>query len=119
MRKNSDELFENLNVDFDEVFNEKEAEGLADELSNIIILDDYNGNQAKFEFLDLIEYKGGEYIVFLPVDDTENTGEVVILKVEDTDDEGVESYLSVDYKTSNIIFDIFKDKFKNMFEFDD
>ena len=40
---------------------------LDEELSNIIILNDENGNEVQFEFLDLIEYDSEEYVVLLPV----------------------------------------------------
>ena len=49
--------------------------------SNIIVLNDENGDEIRFEFLDLIEYDGDEYVVLLPVieDGEEDSGEVVIL----------------------------------------
>lgn len=64
---------------------ENENEG--EELDNILVLNDEEGNEVEFEFLDLIEYEGEEYVVLLPVDEeeTEEPGEVVILKLEDTD----------------------------------
>ena len=65
---------------------------LDEELSNIIILNDENGNEVQFEFLDLIEYESEEYVVLLPItEDEEEDGEVVILKVEDTDSEEEEN----------------------------
>ena len=39
-----------------------------EELDNIIILNDENGNEVKFEFLDLMEYEGEEYIILLPTE---------------------------------------------------
>ena len=53
-----------------------------EELDNIIILNDENGNEVKFEFLDLVELDEEEYVVLLPVseDGEEDEGEVVILK---------------------------------------
>ena len=89
-----------------------------EELDNIIILNDEDGNEVKFEFLDLIDYEDEEYIVLLPV--TEE-GEVVILKVEDTDDDSEEeSYVSVENEdTLNKVFDIFKERFKDDFDFVD
>lgn len=91
---------------------------------NIIILNDENGQETKFEFLDLIDYEDEEYVVLLPVEDmeSETPGEVVILKVEDNDDPSseTESYVSVDNEeVLNRIFDIFKDRFKNEFDFVD
>lgn len=33
---------------------------------NIITLNDENGNEVEFEFLDLIPYRQNEYVVLLP-----------------------------------------------------
>ena len=95
-----------------------------EELDNIVILNDEDGNEVKFEFLDLIELDDEEYVVLLPVTEEgeEDEGEVVILKVEDNDDEDSEeeSYVSVeDEDTLNKVFEIFKDKFKDDFDFVD
>lgn len=91
-----------------------------EELDNIVILKDEDGNDVKFEFLDLIEYEGEEYVVLLPVEESEEADEVVILKLEDTDSEDEESYVSVDdEETLNKVFEIFKDKFKDEFNFVD
>lgn len=94
-----------------------------EDLDNIIILNDENGNEVKFEFLDLIELDNEEYVVLLPVTEEgeEEEGEVVILKVEDTDeDSDEESYVSIeDEETLNKVFEIFKEKFKDDFDFVD
>ena len=91
-----------------------------EELDNIIILNDEEGNETEFEFLDLIEYEGEEYVVLLPVEESEEAGEVVILKLEDTESEDEESYVSVDdEEVLNKVFEIFKEKFKDDFNFVD
>lgn len=94
-----------------------------EELDNIIVLNDENGEEVKFEFLDLIEYENEQYVVLLPVleEGEEDDGEVVILKVEDTDETSEEeSYVSVDdEETLMAVFNIFKDKFKDEFDFVD
>lgn len=94
-----------------------------EELDNIIILNDEEGNEVKFEFLDLIDLDNEEYVVLLPVTEEgeEEEGEVVILKVEDTDDDSdEESYVSIeDEDTLNRVFEIFKEKFKDDFDFVD
>mgnify|MGYP004678243577 CR=1 FL=1 len=93
-----------------------------EDLSNIIILSDENGEDVQFEFLDLIEYDSEEYVVLLPVidEEDEDDGEVVILKVEDSGDEDEESYVSVDdEEILNKVFEIFKEKFKDEFNFTD
>ena len=94
-----------------------------EELDNIIILNDENGNEVKFEFLDLIDFENEHYVVLLPIQEEgeEDDGEVVILKLEDTDEESdEESYVSVeDEDTLMQVFNIFKDKFKDDFDFVD
>ena len=95
-----------------------------EELDNIVILNDEDGNEVKFEFLDLVELDDEEYVVLLPVtvEDEEEEGEVVILKVEDNDDEDSdeESYVSIeDEEILNKVFEIFKEKFKDDFDFVD
>ena len=92
-----------------------------EELDNIVVLNDEDGNEVEFEFLDLIEYDGEEYVVLLPNDDEdEDAGEVLILKLEDTDSEDEESYVSVeDEEVLNKVFEIFKEKFKDEFNFID
>ena len=91
-----------------------------EELDNIIILNDEEGNEVEFEFLDLIEFEGEEYVVLLPVEEAYDAGEVVILKLEDTESEDEESYVSVDDDdVLNKVFEIFKEKFKDDFNFVD
>ena len=92
-----------------------------EELDNIIILNDENGNEVKFEFLDLMEYEGEEYIILLPTEESEDNDEIVILKVEDVeDDPDMETYVSVDDEdTLNAVFEMFKEKFKDEFNFID
>lgn len=94
-----------------------------EDLDNIVILNDEEGNEVKFEFLDLVELDNEEYVVLLPVTEEgeEEEGEVVILKVEDTDDDSEEeSYVSVeDEEILNKVFEIFKEKFKDDFDFVD
>lgn len=95
-----------------------------EDLDNIVILNDEDGNEVRFEFLDLIELDDEEYVVLLPIaeeGEEDEEGEVVILKVEDTDEESdEESYVSVEDETIlNRVFEIFKEKFKDDFDFVD
>ena len=84
--------------------------------SDLVVLTDQDGNEVKFEFLDLIEFEGEEYVVLLPAEGGE---EVVILRVEPVDDE-TESYVSVeDEVILRTVFMIFKNKFKDEFNFED
>ena len=102
---------------------DEKNENLNEELEdNIIILNDEDGKEIRFEFLDLIDYDDEQYVVLLPVEEEgDEPGEVVILKVEDTDDDSdEESYVSVeDEEILNKVFEIFKEKFKDEFDFVD
>ena len=95
-----------------------------EELDNIIILNDEEGNEVKFEFLDLVELDDEEYVVLLPVTEegAEEEGEVVILKVEDNDDENSDEEAQVSVEDDDVlnrVFEIFKEKFKDDFDFVD
>ena len=95
----------------------------SDYLDNTIIMTDENGEDVPFEFLDLIEYEGDEYVVLLSQDDDdsdEDGGEVVILKVDNAASDNEEAYISVDDEDIlNELFDIFKKKYKDEFNFTD
>ena len=129
-RKGENKLMEEFNKSFgfDCVLYKKDIEGsLAHVYMQVQVglLTDEEGKESNFELLDLVELDNEEYVVLLPVDDeeSEEPGEVVILKVEDSDDdsdEETESYVSVeDEETLTKVFEIFKDKFKNEFDFVD
>ena len=94
-----------------------------EELDNIVVLNDEEGNEVQFEFLDLVELDDEEYVVLLPVaeEGEEEEGEVVILKLEDTDeDSDEESYVGVENEEIlNKVFQIFKEKYKDEFNFVD
>lgn len=138
MEINDDEFFEKLSEAFEELYGPSGSENISatspfdkdpvdlfddddfDNLDNTIILNDENGEEVPFEFLDLIEYNGEEYVVLLPVDESDDAGEVVILKVDETDNDDEEAYTSVeDEDTLMAVFEIFKNKFKDEFNFVD
>lgn len=84
---------------------------------NIITLNDEDENEVELEFLDLISYRGSDYVVLLPTSD--DADEVVILQLEEADDES-ESYIGVDNElTLQTVFEIFKEKAKDTFNFVD
>ena len=102
MNENNDEL--NLSGEFDE-------------LDNKIILNDEDGNEIEFEFLDVVEVDGNEYVVLLPVEEAEK-GEVVIFRIEGSEEE--ESYVSLDNEEeAEKVFQAFKEKTKDEFDFAD
>ncbi len=113
-----DELNPVENDELDVVEN-GEVDPIDDE--NVFSLTDENGNASNFEFLDLIEYEGEQYVVLLPADsEEENDGStVVILRVDDSEGED-EVYSAVeDQETVEAVFSIFKEKFSDEFTFDD
>ena len=104
----------------DENITNNSEEELSD---NIITLTDEDGKESNFELLDLVELDDEEYVVLLPVaeEGEEEEGEVVILKLEDTDEDwDEESYVGVDdEEILNKVFEIFKEKYKDEFNFVD
>jgi len=117
-------LLRNNRKETNNMDNENNVNNENEELdNNIVTLKDEDGNDINFEFLDMIEFEGENYVILLPAEETddEESDEVVILK-EEKDAEGVgedeESYVSVDdEEVLNKVFDIFKDKFKDEFNF--
>ena len=100
--------------------NDNDELDMNEDLNNIVTLNDEEGKEVQFEFLDLIEYNGEEYVILLPIEETDDAGEVVILKVENTESDDEESYVGVeDEEELNAVFAIFKDKFKDEFNFID
>lgn len=88
-----------------------------DELDNKIILNDEEGNEIEFEFLDVVEVDDNEYVVLLPVEEAEK-GEVVIFRIEGSEEE--ESYVSLDNEEeAEKVFQAFKEKTKDEFDFAD
>ena len=64
-----------------------------------------------------MEYQGKEYLVLLPAEEEDNS--IVILEVEPVDEE-TENYLSVnDDATLNAVYEIFKERYKDMLTFED
>ncbi len=85
-----------------------------DEIS-ILTLTDENGNDVEFEYLDVVEYEGSEYLILMPAD--EEATEIVILRIEPVDEEN-ENYLAVeDEAVLNAVYDIFKDRYKDVLTF--
>ena len=86
-----------------------------EEESSIITLTDEKGQDTEFEYLDCIEYEGKEYLVLIPAQ--EDADEIVILEIEPVDEEN-ENYISVENEdTLNAVYEIFKDRFKDVLTF--
>ena len=101
----------NENVDL-----EQDQEDL-DALDNIVVLTDQDGIDTEFEFLDVVECDGKEYVVLLPVESADD-GEVVIFRIEGDGDD--ETYVGVETEEeASKVFEIFKEKSKDDFNFVD
>ena len=84
---------------------------------SILTLTDEKGEDTDFEYLDCIESKGKESLVLMPVESVET--EIVILEIEPVDEEN-ENYLAVeDEKLLNAVYEIFKEKYKDVLTFEE
>lgn len=93
---------------------------LPEEEPEIITLTDEDGNDVDFEYLDIIEYQGEQYILLLPVEEEEDMEGVVILKIEPSDDEDGDTFAGIDDENLlNEVFSLFKEKYKDEFDFED
>ena len=90
---------------------------LQEEETSILTLTDDNGVETSFEYLDCIVYNETEYLVLIPAE--ENANEIVILEVQPVDEEN-ENYVAVeDEDTLDAVYDIFKERFKDILNFAD
>ena len=88
---------------------EKLNEELEEMETASIMLTDEDGKDTMFEFLDLIKYEENEYIVLSPIYEEDE-------EIED----GGETYSSVDDDSIiEAVYNIFKDKWKNKYNFID
>ena len=94
-------------------------ENILEEMENegaLFSLTDDEGNEVGFEFLDVSEYDGDEYIVLIEND--EDADEVVILKINALDEE-TEEYVSIDdEEILQTVFDMFKKKYEGDINFE-
>ena len=91
-------------------------EELLNDEDAIITLTDENGEDVEFELIDSVDYEGKEYLILLPADD--EASEVVILEVEPHGDKD-ETYVTVnDEDTLSAVYEIFKERFKDIFTFE-
>ena len=90
---------------------------ILNEEENILTLTDENGNETAFEYLDVIEYKGEEYLNLMPAE--EESDEIVILQIEPVDEEN-ENYLAIDdEETLKAVNEIYKERYKDVLTFED
>ncbi len=94
-----------------------ENEELLQEEDSLLTLTDENGDEITFEYLDCIEHEGKEYLILMPAE--EESSQIVILEIEPVDEEN-ENYLAVeDESTLDAVYQIFKDRYKDVLTFED
>ena len=90
-------------------------EEILEEEESILTLTDENGDELRFEYLDCIEMEGVEYLVLMP----EESNEIVILEIQPVDEEN-ENYVAVESEdTLDAVYAIFKERYKDVLEFED
>ena len=95
-----------------------ENKDLEMELEDVIVLEDEDGNEIEFELGDKLVYEGKEYVVLLPLEEDDNG--IVILEYQEGGDEEGDLYLDVeDENVLNAVFDMFKEKYADEFDFVD
>ena len=88
------------------------------EMENTVILVDEDGNEMRFEVLEVIEYEGEDYAI-LVAEEGDDADTVVIVRV-DTDENGEETFSSVeDEDLLDNDFEFFKENFSDEFDFVD
>ncbi|MGM9935839.1 MAG: DUF1292 domain-containing protein [Candidatus Ornithomonoglobus sp.] len=76
---------------------------------DMIVLEDDQGREVHFEYLDLIEYEGIEYAVLFPLDDDSN--QVAILRVNSFDGETEELSGVEDQDILEAVFGMFMERY--------
>lgn len=81
----------------------------------MLTLSDDEGNEIELEFIDVVVYRNEEYAIFFPKDDDGT----IILRIGDTTDSEEYSYEPVeDEKVLNEVFEIFRERYKDVYIFD-
>lgn len=88
-----------------------------DQEGSIIVLTDPDGNDVEFEHLDTIEYNDEIFVVLIETVDDEG---VTILKLVEGETEEEDALVTVeDEDTAEAVYQIFKERNKDFFDFED
>ena len=98
---------------------DKQKPEVPEEDDELIYLEDEDGTEVAFEFLDSITFREKEYIILSPVDE-EDDG-IVILEVEPPETEGGEEtfYGVEDQTVLDGVYRIFRERFRDVIDFGD
>lgn len=86
-----------------------------EDMERTVVLHDDEGNSMAFNILDIVDYQEKHYAVLAMRDDYFDGG-LDIVQVEYAEDEEIYSPVD-DMATMQAVFAIFKDKFKDVFQF--
>jgi len=83
-----------------------------DDLENVIVLTDENGEEESFEYLDTVEYSDMEYVVLTPMASEESDElEVVILRILH-EENGDDSFVTEENpEVLEAVFNIFRERY--------
>lgn len=84
-------------------------------MKNIITLKDASGTDIEFKMLDQFTHEERTYVVLMP--HNESTTQVSIYEVVPTKDEGVDGLLGITPELTNVLFEVFKERNKDKFNF--
>ena len=93
-------------------------EELLEEEVDIWELTDEDGNEVAFELLYSLDYQGAEYLVLAPADEEAADEGLTILKVVPGRN-GMDDFVSVDEATALAVYEEFKERAKDIFNFDE
>lgn len=86
------------------------------EEKNILTFQDEEGNDVQLELVDSFEFNGQDYAALLPPDD-EDESEVLLMRIEsESSGEDILVYIEDD-KELDEVFQTFKDRMKDEFDF--
>ncbi len=84
----------------------------------LIELTDEDGETVTFEHLDTVQYQGKDYVVFIPYnEDEEEVDEVVIFQILDQEEDCLEQV--EDPAVLSAVYDLFRERNKELFDFED
>lgn len=84
----------------------------------LIELTDEDGETVTFEHLDTVQYKGKDYVVFIPYnEDEEEVDEVVIFQILDQEEDCLEQV--EDPAVLSAVYDLFRERNAELFDFED
>lgn len=87
------------------------------EEGNTIILTDADGNEVEFEHLDTIEYEEDVFVVL--IESVEDDGVIILKLVEGEEEDGDELVTVEDVDVLDAVYELFKERNKDFFEFED